>query len=242
MTNKFTCDSETGVCRIPAIEPATHAISTCQQGVEIAYIGDPLCSWCWAVSPVVAALQGWCTEQNLRFTIIAGGLRPGGGDPWNDEFKAFLRHHWEEIGKVSGQPFSFNLFERDSFNYDSLPPCRAVVVARDLLAERDDNNLTLQKFFAAVQKRFYAQNDDPGKIDFYREPCAQNGIDFVAFSTDFNVPKSAEKARADFRLNRSWGINGFPGFALIKGDQAQILASGYVDLPTLTARIKQLLY
>ncbi|MDR3054284.1 MAG: hypothetical protein LBU53_02630 [Zoogloeaceae bacterium] len=241
MPNKFTCDAETGVCQIPEIEPARHTPSTCQQGVEIAYIGDPLCSWCWAVSPVVAALQGWCSGQNLRFAIIAGGLRPGGGDPWNSEFKAFLRHHWEEIGRVSGQPFSFDLFERDHFNYDSLPPCRAVVVARDLLANRNDNNRMLQKFFAAVQECFYAQNDDPGQLDFYREPCAQTGIDFVAFSAGFTAPESEENARADFRLSRSWGIRGFPGFALIKGEKVEILASGYVDLATLTARIRPLL-
>ncbi|GHU06465.1 DsbA family protein [Betaproteobacteria bacterium] len=241
MQNKLACDAETGVCQIPDIEVVGQAPFTYQPGVKIAYIGDPLCSWCWAVSPVVGALQGWCTEQGLRYVIVAGGLRPGGGDPWNDQFKAFLRHHWDEIAKVSGQPFRFDLFERASFNYDSLPPCRALVVARDLLDARDDNSHTLHQFFAAVQRRFYVENEDPGQINFYREPCTQTGIDFAAFSAGFNAAQSEEKAVADFHLNRSWGVRGFPGFAFIKDEKAEILASGYVDLPTLTERIGRLL-
>jgi putative protein-disulfide isomerase len=241
MQNNLTCDDKTGVCQIPEINPVPHTLSADQRGVEIAYIGDPLCSWCWGVSPVVGALQGWCTEQGLRFVIVAGGLRPGGGDPWNEEFKTFLRHHWEKIGQVSGQPFCFDLLERDHFNYDSLPPCRALVVARDLLAERDDNRHALHRFLAAIQERFYVQNDDPGEIDFYRAPCAQNGIDFAVFSAAFNAPESEGKALVDFRLNRGWGVRGFPSFALIKGEKAEILDSGYVDLPKLTERIKALL-
>jgi len=88
------CDPITGLCTIPDFDAPSETISW-KQGEELIYIGDPMCSWCWGISPELNALERYATSENIPFKVLMGGLRPGGGEEWNDEFKGYLRHHWE---------------------------------------------------------------------------------------------------------------------------------------------------
>lgn len=56
------------------------------------YVGDPMCSLCLGMSDVLKKIQNFCTKESIKFNVILGGLRIGGGDPWNDQFKGFLRN------------------------------------------------------------------------------------------------------------------------------------------------------
>ena len=111
--NEEFCDSETGEClpvNLDLIAPKIHL----EDGMEIIYVGDPMCSWCWGISNHLKKLQNHSPQY--KFTIVVGGLRPGGGDSWDGKMKDFLRHHWEEVNKRSGQPFGKRLFEKEHFN------------------------------------------------------------------------------------------------------------------------------
>ena len=88
---------------------------------EIIYVGDPMCSWCWGLSPQLNALQRYGQQLGIPFSLVMGGLRPGGGEAWNADFKGFLKHHWEEVTQRSGQPFGYGLFDLEDFNYDTEP-------------------------------------------------------------------------------------------------------------------------
>ena len=114
------CDPVTGECTPASLEGETSKAQKADG--EIIYIGDPMCSWCWGISNHLQELKEHFAEH--KFSIVLGGLRPGGGDPWDDNFKGFLKHHWEEVTARSGQPFGYKLFDRASFNYDTEPPCR----------------------------------------------------------------------------------------------------------------------
>lgn len=232
------CDSESGVCAAPSLEATLVHASAVKPDWELTYVGDPMCSWCWGVAPLVAHLPDYCSERGASFSIITGGLRPGGGDPWNDQFRAFLRQHWTEVSRATGQRFEMDLLEREQFNYDTEPACRAVVVARSLIAGTDANDRSLAAFFAALQHRFYVENQEPGDLDFYREPVAAIGLDFASFSEHYASPAARVATLDEFRINRSWGVRGFPSFVLRNGERAEVLASGFIDLPTLDARIR----
>ena len=77
---------------------------------RIIYVGDPLCSWCWGISPHLSKLKAHYKEE-MEFEILLGGLRPGGGEKWNDQFKNFLRQHWEHVTELSGQPFGYKIYK-----------------------------------------------------------------------------------------------------------------------------------
>ena len=136
-----------------------------EEGKEIIYVGDPMCSWCWGISNHLKQLKDHFTHFN--FKIVVGGLRPGGGDAWDTKMKDFLRHHWEEVNRRSGQPFGDKLFQLDHFNYDTEPACRAVVASRKWMGDYEFD------FYEAVSRKFYVENEDPKEAGFYQSICAQ---------------------------------------------------------------------
>ncbi len=126
------CDPVTGACLVHDLNnplaPASSSkpLERSSRSWGVHYIGDPMCSWCWGISPTVGEVAAFCEAEGIEFSITMGGLRAGGGDRWNEEFKDFLRNEWRNIARVTGQPFGFTLLETPHFDYDTEPACRAV--------------------------------------------------------------------------------------------------------------------
>ena len=152
--NSMVCDVNTGICAPADLDDSGFMAPAPKADWELVYVGDPMCSSCWAIAPTVSELPKWAAEQGAKFSIISGGLRPGGGDPWDDKFRGFLRQHWIEMAELSGQPFKLGLLDREHFNYDTEPSARAVVVVRSMLGESDENAQKLTAFFQELQHRF----------------------------------------------------------------------------------------
>ena len=68
--------------------------------LEIIYVGDPMCSWCWGFAPVVEKLL--VDYRDIAdLSLILGGLRPGDASTvMNDDNKAVMRSHWEKVEEV----------------------------------------------------------------------------------------------------------------------------------------------
>ena len=76
------CDVQTGVCS-PAAAPHAPVLPWQPQGEpELIYVGDPMCSWCWGMAPALQAFAAHALQQELAFSVVLGGLRPGGADAW----------------------------------------------------------------------------------------------------------------------------------------------------------------
>lgn len=229
-----TCDLETGVCSPSGTGSESAPKRTAAPTQEVIYVGDPMCSWCWGISPALESLQAFALEQGIEFSVVTGGLRPGGGDAWTPAFKSFLRHHWEEIGARTGQPFSFDLLEREHFNYDTEPACRAVVVARELIPSG-----RLLAFFAAIQKRFFAAGRDPSRVGFYEEICRDFDIDFAAFSARFASAEARAATREDFALSRGLGVRAFPTVLFRNEGTVRTIAAGFATADAMIGAIRQ---
>lgn len=226
------CDPVTGLCTIPDYDLPSEPI-TWKEGEEIIYIGDPMCSWCWGISPELNALKRYGEAQSIPFSIVMGGLRPGGGEEWNDEFKGYLKHHWEEVSKRSGQPFGYELFDLSHFNYDTEPACRAAVTARTMAPEKA---LT---FYELVQHHFYVKSGDPKEVNFYRPICDELSMDFGQFSALFESEEMQQSTAQDFAQSRRWGVRAFPSVVFRKDDQLYLIAQGYSTYEHLKARIEE---
>lgn len=228
------CDPATGLCTpAPLGEPA--APVAFRDDAEIIYVGDPMCSWCWGISPALNRLEDAAAANGIPYRIVLGGLRPGGGDEWTPEFRDYLQHHWEQVTARSGQPFGEKLFGLPDFNYDTEPSCRAVVVARQLQPEAES------RFFELTQYRFYVLNEDPKEVEFYRPICAETGIDFAAFSERFASPAAKAATMEDFKLNRSWGVSGYPTVIFRKGEQLYAIARGFAGFEDMWGAVEGIL-
>jgi putative protein-disulfide isomerase len=224
---EVSCDPETGLCKIPELTSNSNSTIDWKTDEEIIYVGDPMCSWCWGISPQLNALQRYGQQNAIPFTLVMGGLRPGGGDEWNSEFKDFLKHHWEEVNKRSGQPFGFDLFKQENFNYDTEPACRATVTASEIAPQK------ALSFYELVQYSFYVESNDPKQIEFYQPICEKLAINFKAFSQKFSSKEMRDATQKDFAQSRQMGVNGFPSVIYRKKDQLYSIASGYDNYETM---------
>jgi putative protein-disulfide isomerase len=191
--------------------------------MKIIYVGDPMCSWCYGIAPELQSLKKHFSKEGVPFEIIVGGLRPGGGDAWTPDFKAMIKHHWGQVEERSNQKFDYTFFEREDFNYDTEPGCRAVVVAKGYLT--DD----LLSFFEAIQRKFYFEAEDPNNVVFYESLCVNFGIPFDEFKVKFESKEMKEATHQEFTLNRGWGVSGYPSVLFLRNEELQYVSSGYAS-------------
>lgn len=230
---KVECDPKTGLCTIPEFLSETEKINW-NTNTELIYIGDPMCSWCWGISPHLNALKRYCDNEKIPFTMLMGGLRPGGGDTWDNDFKNYLKHHWQEVNKRSKQPFGFELFNKDNFEYDTEPACRAVVTAKKMAP------LKTMAFYELVQHYFYVKSEDPKQVEFYRPICKELKMDYEAFAAAFLSDEMKQTTHNEFKKSRSLGINSFPSIIYRKGEQLHLIGKGYAKFEDLQAVIIKL--
>jgi putative protein-disulfide isomerase len=195
-------------------------------GKRIVYVADPMCSWCWGFSPVIAAIDDAFGEA-APLRLVVGGLRAGETRAMDAKSKAYVRHHWEQVHETTGQPFRFDFFERDGFVYDTEPACRAAVAVRNLAP---DSTLA---YFKAVQRGFYAEGLDVTRSDTLAGIAAANGVAAAAFEGVFAAPEIAEATRADFELAQALGVTGFPAVVLKDDAGYAFLTIGYQPFEAL---------
>jgi putative protein-disulfide isomerase len=197
---------------------------------RILYFADPMCSWCWGFSPVIAAIQSRAAGR-ASVRVVVGGLRVDTDRAMDDRQKASIRRHWEEVSRATGQPFDFGFFDRSGFVYDTEPACRAVVAVRSLAP-----NVTLG-YFRAVQNAFYAENRDVTAIDTLADLARASDVDGDAFASVFSAPEVVDATRADFTLAATIGVGGFPSVILQDDTKYAWLTQGYQPLANVAPQI-----
>ncbi|MDT8990652.1 DsbA family protein [Curvibacter sp. APW13] len=71
--------------------------------IELAYLFDPLCGWCYGASPVVQALG---RTAGVQVTLHPTGLFSGDGRTMDDQFAAYAWSNDQRIQQLTGQIFS----------------------------------------------------------------------------------------------------------------------------------------
>lgn len=200
---------------------------------HLIYIADPMCSWCWGFSPVIAAIE----EQfrgRLPISLLMGGLRPYTVEPMPDKDRATIREHWQHVAARTGQPFDYAFFERPEFVYDTEPACRAVVTAQAL---RPGSGLDMLK---AVQRGFYAENRDVTDEDVLTEIAMEEGFEAEVFAKALASEEARGATREGFATSQGAGVRGFP--TLLAGDPAigySLVTNGYQPLEALAEPLEQ---
>lgn len=208
---------------------------------DIIYIGDPQCSWCWGIAKEMQKIQAFTLRNDMNFTIIVGGLRVDGSQPWDDEFKGFLRQHWQQVTTRTDQPFGYELLNLPEFDYNTEPACRAVVAAKNLIADSDLPISSVLSFFVAIQHKFYVDSQDPKQIEFYNTICSDLGLDFAKFSQLFNSDEIKSQTTAEFNITRNWGVSGYPTIIHSDGKQLSMISSGYQKSDSIIETMQQLI-
>ncbi len=193
---------------------------------HILYFADPMCSWCWGFAPVIDALAAAAADR-ATLRVIMGGLRPGTTRPMSARAKTDVRHHWEEVQALTGQPFAFDFFAREGFVYDTEPASRAVVVVQNRVRAR------ALAYLHAIQHAFYAENRDVTDATILASLAEPFAVDAPTFATDFASYGAIKTTQAGFQLAQTMGIGGFPTVILRDAGGFACLTAGYQPLAEL---------
>ena len=195
--------------------------------MEMIYIADPMCSWCYGFQPVISALAERF-EAELPLRLMMGGLRAGHREAMGAADKDYVREAWTRVGAATGQPFDMSFFSRQRFTYDTEPACRAVVTVRRLRPR-----LALP-FMARIQQAFYAENRDMTAPDEIAGVAEEAGLAQQDFALAFAAPETRSETFRDFLTAQELGIRGFP--TLIAGSHSKgyaLVSNGYRPLEDL---------
>jgi putative protein-disulfide isomerase len=206
-------------------------VSAGGEKVEVIYVGDPMCSWCYGFTPEFSKFYE-AYRDKVDFRLLMGGLRPYTKEPMNSERKEFLKAHWADVGRSTGQPFNFDILEIDGFVYDTERAARAVVVVQEMSPE------DTYAFFKSVQHTFYVENKNTNDVATYVDLLPRFGIDGEAFTARYESDEYKLKTRQQFSEASSLGAVSFPTILIRKGDTVKLLARGYTPADVLGKRLE----
>ncbi|WP_164662204.1 DsbA family protein [Tropicibacter sp. Alg240-R139] len=201
-------------------------------GLELIYIGDPMCSWCYGFSPVIQSLKS-NFRDNFKMSLCMGGLHPGPDYVVDQEYRDFLTEHWKEVERRTGQVFSFGNLKELGWVYDTEKACRAVVVFRKLQPKADF------AFFAEIQDGFYRHDKDPNEPLTFARAAEKFGVSPETFLKLYNDPISSRETWNEFAWARSLGVSGFPTVLVRYGTTYAVLNRGFQPMSQLEARLDE---
>ena len=194
--------------------------------MQITYLFDPLCGWCYGASPAIDRISG---IAGVELKLAPTGLFAGEGARAMD--KQFANYAWQNdqrIARLTGQIFSETYRQQvlgvTGAMFDSAPATLAVV-AVGLQAPAEE--LAALK---ALQRARYVDgrnNGDMGVvIGILADAGFTDGADRLrAADPELMVAYRVRiaSARADMAL---FGANGVPALVVGEGDSRRLLPSG----------------
>jgi putative protein-disulfide isomerase len=185
------------------------------QPIRLLYLFDPLCGWCYAAAPAVAAMAG---EYGPAFEFMPSGLFAGSGARPLDD--AMATHAWtndQRIARMTGQPFSEfyrdNVLARRDRPFDSGPLTLAMTAVRAV-----DPTLEAHFLHRAQTARYVEGRDtaDPvvlAEIASVFENVPNNLATRLVSDQDLAAATSARIAEAR-RLQSRIGVSGVPALVV----------------------------
>jgi len=212
---------------VTAAQPAIAA-----KGIELVYVADPMCSWCYGFAPTIAAIARQF-DGRMPVWPLMGGLRAGNSAAMSDKDKDYVREHWGHVTQMTGRPFDYGFFDRQGFVYDTEPACRAVVTMRIMAPER------AMDYLERVSTAFYAEGRDTTKAGVLIDLAEEMGAERARFERGFALPEVRDAAARDFSSARQLGVRGFPSLLAGNDDIGYtLLSNGYIGLKPLSEQLE----
>ena len=192
---------------------------------QLIFVIDPMCSWCWGFHPVIKELREK-HFSNYIFSLVVGGLRTKGQMTWNEQSRGYLAQNWNAVTQKTQQTFNFELLNKEHFDYDTYPACKAIVCVRELWGE-----VMAFEYLEKLQEAFYVKSEDTTSLD-----VLLNYVEDKEKFLEFYKSQRAELLmQHDFSKARSMGANAFPSVVKIDKAGHMCCVQGYKSLEEVLA-------
>lgn len=185
-----------------------------------------MCSWCWGFTPVLEEIKSEYQDKQkkIRIALILGGLQPGETEAMLPKQREEILHHWQEVEKMTGQPFKTKDALPPGFIYNTEPSARAVVTMAALNPEK------LFPYFKTLQSAFYADGKNITKQEVLVKLASTFGVDIFKFTEKLLSEEIKMKTKANFLNARKYGMLNLPSTVLQDENDVQLMANGYCTL------------
>lgn len=198
--------------------------------MKLIYVLDPMCSWCWAFSPVIKQLKAH--YPNLQLSYVMGGLAPDNNQPMSRETQQMIQTTWHQISERTGTQFNFDFWQQCQPRRSTYPACRAVISADSM------NPGAGERMIGAIQHAYYLQARNPSDDTTLIELAEEIGLNGAVFAELLNSDEIRETLEQQIELARAIGAQGFPSLYLATADNLVTLCSGYTDWESLKGRVE----
>ena len=214
-------------------------METAQDLPELLYIYDPLCGWCYGMTPVVQRVRDEFSGR-VNVSVLSGGMVTG------DQVGP-IRNKWEyiktalaDVEQVTGAHFgdAFRaLGEEGSYVQDSEPPCRALSVFRQLDARQNQ----AIDFAHDIQHAYFGEGKSLNDLATYDALVKAYNMEAREFRRQFAAPVAATATQQEFAAVARIGVTGYPTIILRVENQGYLLARGFQRYDELASRLEQAL-
>lgn len=206
------------------------------QTERLVYDFDPLCGWCFAFAPSMAAAVAAFPE--LPVTLRYGGLVVGERVGPIAGHRAYLLAGFAQVRQVAGfgpgAPFLEGLLNEGRYISDSEPPCRGIFVMEQLAPAGATG------FAAALPNLHYLDGKPLDDVAVLAELAAANGADPALFSAMWQSDEARSGVQAAFARHRAAGVVSYPTLRYGRGESLAMVAQGFATPAETVRRIAQL--
>ena len=197
--------------------------------MNLIYVMDPMCSWCYAFHPHLKDMISRL-KQGVRIQCYMGGLAPDNDQAMPDEMQQAISDTWKQIEASTGTPFNHDFWTQCQPRRSTYPACRAVISAE--LTATGSGMLMAE----AIQRAYYLEARNPSDMDTLLELATEIGLDQQRFSSQMFSKKTARTLFEDLQYCQQHGIQGFPFLGLELQNGLEVICAGYCDRDQLLQR------
>lgn len=210
-------------------------VSTDTSIKRLYYIHDPMCSWCWAFSPVWDNILSEL-PVNTEAQLLVGGLAPDSDQPMSNHMQEKLQLTWKQIQQVvPGTNFNFDFWKNCEARRSTYPACRAVITARTL------NSTFESSMIKAIQRAYYLEARNPSNLDTLTAIAESIGADRDRFIELMASDIIETRLQQELNFTRQLGIQGFPSLVLQLSEERYYgIAINFEDASAVLEQIDQL--
>lgn len=203
--------------------------------MNLYYIHDPMCSWCYAFSPILKKIT-MALQDRIQIQPLLGGLAADSEQPMTNETRQFVRQAWQRIiSEVPGTTFNFDFWDQCQPRRSTYPACRAVLVARQSSSAHE------QAMISAIQQAYYQQARNPSDDDVLCSLAGDTGLDTDNFARQLNAPDTQRALRQEIDFVRSLGATSFPSLILQTTQSVKLIAHSYTEPDAMLLQIEKAL-
>lgn len=200
---------------------------------ELVYVGDPVCSWCYAFTDSFEKIKQEFKEK-VTFSYLMGGLVIDRDIKIDSSMKQLLKKNWREVHTKTGKYIKASeiIDSIGEIPYISDEACKGFVCAKKFGQEK------AYSFYKNVHKSFYTNLTDISDIDNLCEIAQSIGIEKDKFLELFNSHQTKEQVYADIKKAKDLGVRAFPALVAIDESGNKVINQGVKSYDLIRLQIE----